>query len=316
MKKCLVTGCLGFTGKYLMEFLQKKDRLQLFGMDVKRAPAHKIQWNYSCVDLSNRNAVIREIRDIRPDCIFHLAGSMFCTSYEEYHRNNIKGTINLLNALLAMRGKKRYDPVIIDIGSSAEYGFVDRKNIPVTEKAPLNPVNHYGISKVVQGLVALRYHSVEGLKVIHTRTFNLIGPGQSSDFVCGSITRQIVALERSKTKKRLLNVGNVKSIRDFVDVRDAVKAYWMLSQKGKPGNVYNVCSGKGTSIMQVIRFAGRLTDIAFELEKSKQLYKTVEVPIQIGKNSRLRSLGWRPEIAVEESLEDMLKWLRVRAPDE
>lgn len=310
MRRCLVTGCLGFSGKYLLEYLQEKKDLDLYGIDIRQDHKGGLPGKYFRVNLNNRKAVVATLKEIKPHLIFHLAGRMFGKSYEEYHRGNVKGMINLLDAVLESKGNRKNGPVIVDAGSSAEYGFSDRKSIPIQEDAPLRPKNFYGISKVVQGLLALQYHTMFGLKVIRTRTFNLIGPGQSSHFVCGSITRQIVALEKEEKKKGVLKIGNVKSIRDFVDVRDAVRAYWLLSQEGKPGEIYNVCSGRGTSILQAVNLALRFAKKELQVAHSRKLKKKEEIPIQIGNHSKISSIGWKPNIAFKISLRDMVQWLR------
>lgn len=310
MKRCLITGCLGFTGKHLLEFLQKKKDLDLYGIDIKHDHIVTAPGNYLKVNLSNRKKIFAVLKEIKPHMVFHLAGSMFCKSYEEYHKGNVRGTINLLDAVLESNKEMKDSTVIINVGSSAEYGSVKHKDIPIQENTLLTPVNYYAISKIVQGFLALGYHSMHSLKVIHTRTFNLIGPGQSPSFVCGSITRQIVALEKSEKSKGSLSVGNVKSIRDFIDVRDAVRAYWTLAQRGESGEVYNVCSGRGTSISELIRLTIGLAKNPIKVIRNGELSKKDEVPIQVGDNSRLRSCRWKPHITLEKSVKDMLQWLR------
>jgi len=171
-------------------------------------------------------------------------------------------------------------------------------------------VGNYGISKVLEDLLGFQYYHNYDLKIIRARPFNLVGPGQSPDFVCGSFVKQIVEIEQRGGKPEIF-VGNLEPKRDFVDVRDVVKAYWKLMSLEKYGDVYNIGSGKCYSIKEALNILLNMVDVEIQIEQKPNVIREHEIPIQVSDVSKIKGdVGWEPEISFEKSLEDMLNYER------
>ncbi len=300
MKRALITGISGFVGKHLREELLRAG-WQVFGFDIR--PAGE---NVFVGDLSDRAALTRAVADCQPDVVFHLAGVIKSSDPQAYYTSNLFGALNLLDVVLQM--EKR--PKVVLASSSAVYGLT-KSTRPVTERSPLRPITEYAVSKVVQETAALRYHYAFGLDVVIVRMFNLLGPGQSPDLACSAFARQIVLAEISEQNEII--TGNLDAKRDFVDVRDAARAFAMLAEKGEAGQIYNVCSGNAVTIQ------GCLSEMM--LRSKKQLSARVDparvqkndVPVQVGSFQKLNKVtGWNPHIPLNESLADLLNDWRER----
>jgi GDP-4-dehydro-6-deoxy-D-mannose reductase len=269
---------------------------------------HKVNLFWS--DILDRTQVENAVQKVRPDVIFHLAAqSSPSVSWTEPDRTfyvNILGTLNLLEAVRAAGLK----PVIVVAGSSAEYGYSQPDEIPIQEDKPLRPASPYGVSKVASSALALLYHRAFEMKVVVVRPFFVIGPRKTGD-VCSSFARGIVAVE---TRKRTsLNVGNLETVRDFLDREDAVHALWLLAEKGVPGQTYNVCSGVGHKIGTVLEAFLRMGSRPIPVDHDPALLRTVDQPVVVGDNSRLRALGWIPRVPLDASLSRILGYWRSQA---
>ena len=300
MKRALITGISGFVGRHLRDELIREG-WNAFGFDIR--PAGE---NVFVGDLSDRAALTRAVADCQPDTVFHLAGIIKSTDPQAYYTSNLFGTLNFLDAVMQM--EKR--PKVVLASSSAVYGLTKSAR-PITERSPLRPVTEYAVSKVAQESAALRYHYAFGLGVVIVRMFNLLGPGQSPDLACSAFARQIALAEISEQNE--IVTGNLDAKRDFVDVRDAVRAFALLAGKGEAGQIYNVCSGNAIAIQQCLS--------EMMLRSKKQLSARVDparvqkndVPMQVGSFQKLhKAAGWNPRISLNESLADLLNDWRER----
>jgi len=307
-RRALITGIAGFTGYYLVKHLQEVDpELSIFGID-RSAPLYPVNYEFIQVNLLDCAAVRDLIGEVKPTQIFHLAGLNASDDLKLFYDINVIGTINLLEAV--RKNRDQVNPKMLIVGSSAEYGIVNEDELPISEKNPLRPISHYGVSKVAQDLLGFQYFKTYGLRVISVRPFNLIGPGQSADFVCGALARQIVEVEKGDREPEIL-VGNLEPERDFVDVRDVVRAYWQLMTAGKDGEVYNIGSGRCYSIREVLEILLREAGVEIAIKRDKKRMRQSDIPRQISNIDKIkRETGWTPKIPLEVSLRDMLDYLR------
>ncbi|MFC2105530.1 GDP-mannose 4,6-dehydratase [Candidatus Bipolaricaulota bacterium] len=306
--KALITGIAGFTGYHLFEHMQEVDpELVIVGID-RSAPTFAGNYEFIQLDLLNCAGVLNSIRQVKPSYIFHLAGLSFSDDPKLFYEINVIGTMNLLEAV--GRTRDQIDPRVLIVSSSAEYGIVNEDELPISEKNPLRPISHYGISKVAQDLLGWQYFMARGLKVIRARPFNLIGPGQSADFVCGALARQIVEVEKGTREPEIL-VGNLDPERDFSDVRDVVRAYWQLMREGSYGEIYNIGSGRSYSIREVLEILLREASVEMVVKQDQKKIRQLDIPRQIGDIDKIRNeIGWSPKITLEKSLRDMLNYFR------
>lgn len=298
--RAFITGSSGFVGRHLREEILREG-WKVYGFDIR--PAGE---NVFVGDLSDRAALTRAVADCQPDAVFHLAGIIKSNDSEMYYKSNLFGTLNLLDAVMQM--EKR--PKVILASSSAVYGLT--KGLPpITERSPLHPVTEYAVSKVAQETAALRYHYAFGLDVIIIRMFNLLGPGQSPDLACSAFARQIALAEISEQTE--IVTGNLDAKRDFVDVRDAVRAFALLAEKGKAGQTYNVCSGNAVAIEQCLSEMMSQSNKQLSARIDAARVQKNDVPVQVGSFQKLHKVtGWNPRISLKESLSDLLADWRER----
>jgi len=308
MKRILVTGCAGFVGEYLIDYiLQQEHGAEIFGIDVieprKRYPERVF---YSQINLLDRERVENVLEHIDPDCIVHLASfSSVGDSWKNpitSFKNNTNIFLNVLETVHVMGLKCR----ILSPGSSEQYGIVQEEDLPITEQAPLQPVSPYAAARIAQEHLSLIYARSFGLDVVCTRSFNHIGPGQPDKFVISSIAKQF-AENKLGLKKGLL-LGNIRVVRDFLDVRDVVGAYYLLLKKGERGEVYNVCSGKGIPLLTIIKSFSKISGLEPSVEVSKTLLRPMENPMVVGSHEKIAKLGWYPGIALHDSLRDIYEY--------
>lgn len=314
MEKILVTGSTGFAGSHLLDFLLTLNKYELFGTKRWRSQMANVahlgsQVNFVECDMNDSTSVNKIIGDIRPDYILHLsAQSLVPVSWyspAETLKTNIIGEINLFEAVrMAM-----IDPVILVIGSSEEYGLVSPDELPITETTPLRPLSPYAVSKVAQDYAGWQYFKSYGMKIVRTRAFNHCGPRRPSDFVDSSFARQLIEIENGASPVVL--VGNLDAVRDYTDVRDIVKGYFLAVTKGEPGEVYNLCSGKGWKIKDVLDLLISLSDLKVEIKQDKARMRPSDVPVLLGTAAKFEErTGWKPEISFEDSMSDLLQYWR------
>lgn len=306
-ERVLITGASGFTGRYLIDHILSTDNPPaVYGFDV----ANNVIAGCEMIagDITLKRDIDRAIQHVKPDCVIHLAVSFDTSDYQKLFLVNVIGTLNLLETLRTNRDPDF--PRTLIVGSSAEYGMVLPEELPVSEKNTLRPISQYGTSKVSQSYLGLQYHLSWDMPVIRARTFNLIGPGLSSHFVCGSLVEQFAALEQAN-KEPVLSLGNLESKRDFVDVRDVVRAYWGIISSGAPGEIYNVCSGEAHSVQNIVDILQEISGLEVEIQQADARKQNADVPVQIGDHSKTtREIGWQPNLGINASLKDMLEWQR------
>lgn len=311
MLKALVTGASGFCGQYLAALLSEQD-YSVSGLDMRASSDPRIEQIIG--DLRDTGFVRRVLEQVQPTHIFHLAAvTGFSGKLDEFVNVNVMGTQALLEAIREL-GQQ---PVILIAGSSAAYGHIAPEDLPISESQPFRPLTTYAVSKIAQELIGVQHFAAYGARVIRTRTFNLTGPGESARFATSAFARQIVEIEAG-LHEPVLYVGNLNAIRDFTDVRDAMRAYILLAEKGIPGEVYNVCSEQGVQVRQILDLLRELSTRAdIEIRVDPTRLQAADVPIQIGSAARLRALtGWAPTLTLRETLNDVLNSWRQRIGEE
>jgi len=313
--KVLITGASGFVAGHLVEFLRRDvPSVELVGIIRPHGGAAatvSAGLRLLEADLTDPAAVDAALEETAPDAIVHLAGQS--SPHQSWLdpagtlRTNVLGIVHLLDAA-RRRGLK---PAVLVVGSAEEYGSVEAGEIPLVETAPLRPASPYAVSKVAQGLIAVECGTPAGMRVVRTRTFHHTGPGRGEAFAESSFARQIAEVETGQ-RPPVLHVGNLEAVRDFTDVRDVVRAYWALLERGQGGQVFNVCSGRGRRIRDLLDTLLSLAKVELEIRVDPERLRPSDVPVLVGDPSRLKSAtGWEPKIPLETSLADLLAdWRR------
>jgi GDP-4-dehydro-6-deoxy-D-mannose reductase len=291
----LVTGAGGFIGRWLTTAIERSG-YQVIGVDRENA------------NILDALAISNIVRDAAPSVAIHLAAqSSVSRSFDspmETFETNVIGTVSLLEAI------RRYAPhARTIIASSAEvYGRVDPQMVPIDESAPLRPVSPYAASKASAEMIALHYHQAFKLDIQVVRSFNTIGPMQPTSFALPTFASQLARIAKGKAEP-VLRVGNLAAERDFLDVRDAVRAYIALAAKGATGKVFNICSGTGISIGRALEMLIDISGLSVTVRVSSERMRPVDVPILVGCSDRLRfATGWTPEIELRSTLADLYQY--------
>lgn len=314
--KLLITGITGFAGSHLAELLLKEGH-DVFGTLRNRSRMDNITEEIKSkvklieCELKDPTAVMNTLASVRPDGIFHLAAQSFVpTSWispSDTLQNNIMGQLNIFEA---MRELKLNDTGIQIACSSEEYGMVLENEVPITEENPLRPLSPYAVSKVTQDFLGYQYARSYGLRVIRTRAFNHTGPRRGDVFVTSNFANQIVRIEKG-LQEPIIRVGNLEAKRDFTDVRDTVRAYWLLLQKGAPGDVYNIASGRTVAIQEMLDMLLERSKVKIKIEVDPARLRPSDVMVLHGDYSKLHKLtGWEPSIPLEKTLQDLLDYWR------
>ena len=292
--KIFITGILGFVGTYLSMQLIEEGH-DVWGID--RTSAHP---NVSSVDLCDKDLLLDVMQKVKPDYVYHLAAIsqvVIKGDTSSLYRINIDGTRNILE-VCALQEKK---PRCIFISSSQVYGNVPEEGLPITELTPINPVNHYGASKAAGEMLVKAFGKEEGLEYVIFRPFNHTGPGQNEYFVVPKI---VAAFKNGKDSIRL---GNVNAERDFTDVRDVVRAHTSVTKNFPAGEIFNIASGKTVKIVDIIIMLEELTGRKMIVECQDSLLRKSEIVKTYGSFDKIKNiLGWKPEIKLSKTLEDML----------
>jgi len=307
--EAIITGANGFVGPHLAKLLREKGvevRGFVFGSLRQRSDF----FTPCSVDLTNYQETEKAILAIQPDQIYHLAAqSSVHKSWEDpllTYRVNVEGTLNLLEA-----AKKLHKEVkILIVGSAEEYGILAKEKI-LSEEDPLCPQNPYALTKaLVEYLVQDKSFTKSNLKIIRSRSFLHIGPGQGIGFVTADFASQIANIEKGK-QEPILKVGNLEAKRDFLDVRDVVRAYSLLLEKGRTGEVYLVTRGENFSVQEVLNKLLSLAKKKIKIEQDPAKMRKIDLPVLQGSNAKIKKeTGWRPEIPLEQTLKDILEYWR------
>lgn len=306
--RVLITGVGGFIGYHLTEHLLSKG-CTVVGTELGECQ-NKIYERISVLqcDVLDFDKVKSIIHELDPDVIFHLAAQSYPdVSWAKPNltmKVNVEGTVNLFEAIRTLK----VDPLVFIPGSGAEYGVLDQ-GAPVDENYRLLPVNPYGVSKAMQDLLGYQYYKNYGIRCIRLRLFNSTGPKRVKD-ACSDFTRRAVMIEKGLTDN-VLKVGNLEAKRAITDVRDVVNALWMLIEKGKPGEVYNVCTSNIYKMKDVLDKVISITGISPTISQDPSLMRVADEPVLIGDTAKLKQhTGWEAGIPLDDTLNDMVKQWR------
>jgi GDP-4-dehydro-6-deoxy-D-mannose reductase len=314
--RVLITGITRFAGSHLAEYLMAEHpEVEVYGTFRWRSRRENIEHFDERVklieaDLRDYSSIHSLLDEARPDAIFHLAAQSFVPSSwrapAETLTTNITGQTYLFEAVRSLG----LDPTIQIACSSEEYGLVHPDETPIKETNPLRPLSPYAVSKVGQDFLAYQYFQSYGLKVLRTRGFNHTGPRRGDVFVTSNFAKQVASIEAGLAPP-VIRVGNLDAIRDFTDVRDRVRAYWLAVQHGRPGEVYNIATGEGHKIRDVLERLIELAGIEVTIETDPARLRPSDVEILIGDSSKFRAdTGWEPRIPWDQTLRDELDYWR------
>lgn len=313
MEKYLITGFSGFVSRHFLNFLEAQEiPVLILGLDIHEpefdfTDYKTISCSFVKVDLLNKEKLNETLLNFLPDYILHLA-SYSSVAYSWEHpvtsfTNNTNIFLNVVECIRKIDLKCR----ILSVGSSEEYGQVSANDLPLKEDHLLNPISPYAVARVSQELLSKVFVKGYGMDIILTRSFNHIGPGQKAVFVVSSFAQKLVAIKKKQISSNELRTGDLSLIRDFVDVRDVVRAYYLLFREGKKGEIYNICSGKGISLEEVLGKMIKIANVEIRHISESGFFRPDDNRIIIGSNEKIkRDVGWINEIGLEKSLNDVL----------
>ncbi len=319
--KVLITGIAGFVGSHLGQYLHSLPIENLAIHGIVQHTHSSLHLNnipglvYHPLELEDTTRLTRLLEEIQPDFIFHLAAQSFIgpaiTNPALTLNTNINITLSLLEAVRAagVASKSR----ILNVGSSDQYGFVLPSELPVNEKVQFRPGNPYAVSKIAQEMLGYQYFRSYGIHIVSTRAFNHLGPGLNDQLAAGSFARQLARIEAGLVGP-ILYVGNLEPRRDYLDVRDVVRGYWLALQTNlpsgpgcQPGEAYNLCSGVDHSIQDILNGLLNLLELKVTIEIDASRLRPSDMPVMRGDYTKFReATGWQPAIPIEQSLRDLL----------
>lgn len=313
-KRALVTGVTGFAGSHLAELLLEED-VEVHGIQRWRSKSENIDHiknkiHFHEADLLDAHSLYKVIEEVKPNFIFHLAAQSYVQSSWASPANtlevNITGSVHLFEAVR----KSGLDCPIQIACSSEEYGKVLPNELPIGETNPLRPLSPYAVSKLAMDYLGYQYYESYQTKIIRTRGFNHTGPRRGDVFAESTFAKQIAEIEKGLSKP-IVKVGNLEAVRDFTDVRDMVRAYYLAVQKCTPGEVYNIATGKGWKIADVLDILLSMSKVKIKIEKDLERMRPSDVSVLIGDASKfVKKTGWKPLIPFEKTMEDLLNYWR------
>ena len=324
MKKILITGISGFVGGYIVNYLTSlDDTLEIHGISrskptwdyVPVSPKQLNDHHFHIADLNDIPRIKSIIETIQPDYILHLAAQ---SSVAESWKTPVASFMNNTNIFLNIIDTVRLNDNgarVLSVGSSEQYGVVAEWDLPLTEDSLQRPANPYAVARVAQEQLARIFASGYGLDICCTRSFNHCGPGQTDRFVVSAIVKQFARISRG-LQDPVIHIGNGAIIRDFVDVHDVVEAYRLLLTQGKRGEVYNICSGKGRSISEIVALLSGMYNIEVQIFQEQSQIRPIDNPRIVGSYQKIHhDMGWEPRISFEDSLRSMFEyWVAHSAP--
>ncbi len=315
--RLLITGITGFVGSHMAEYALAHGA-EVFGSSRWRSRTENIEHLRSQIkliecDLRDLASVRGLLETAEPTHVVHLAAQSFVGASWQTPAETL--STNIISQVNLLEGIRRFTvaPRVLVVGSSEEYGFVCPDELPIRETNPLRPLSPYAVSKVAQDMMGYQYFMSYGLPIIRTRAFNHEGPRRGEVFVTSNFAKQVAEIEAGM-REPVMSVGDLTPRRDFSDVRDVVRGYWLLLERGEPGEVYNLCSGRSWAIQQVLEFLleqSRVKRIAVETDPAR--LRPSDVMILEGDSSKIRkATGWEVEIPFERTLKDLLAYWRQR----
>lgn len=315
--RVLITGITGFAGSHLADYYLARGGVDVHGLIRWRSRTENIEHFTDKVtlhecDLRDAGSTRDVVEHVKPDFIFHLAAQSFVpTSWRapsESLTTNVLGQLHIFEAVRKTGLKCRIQIAC----SSEEYGMVYENELPITEDNPLRPMSPYAVSKVSQDLLGYQFFMSYKMDVVRTRGFNHTGPRRGPVFVCSDFAKQIVDIEYGD-KDPVIHVGNLEAKRDFSDVRDVVRGYVLALEKGKPGEVYNICQEKCWSVKEILDMLLKYSKKDIEVKQDPARLRPSDVPVLLGDCSKFRKdTGYKPEIPFEKTLEDIVEYWRNR----
>ena len=300
LSKILVTGANGFLGTHLLQFLNDLN-LEVHTLGTEKP----LIGTYHSIAFNEQSKLKDLIRDVKPDAIFHLAGVSSAHELSKYYEINVVFATNIIEGVKEWGNNNC--PILLT-GTSAEYGLIEKSDLPIKETTFPRPYNHYGISKLAQTLMGLR-EAQNGWPLIVVRPFNIIGPRMPDHLVIQSFIRQLIQINQ-KICPPILEVGNLSSLRDFVNVSDVVQAMWLLIQNPEAvGEVVNICSGVGTSIEKILSILLEVTQVKVEIRVDPNKVRSIETPVHFGSFEKLKNLtGFTPKSDIKSNMIQILKF--------
>lgn len=320
--RVLITGITGMVGSHLAEYILKSvPGVEVHGLLRWRSPLDNILGVRDSVtlhyaELRDLNSLVTLFKKIRPERIFHLAAQSYVTTsfdapVDTIHTNVI-GTVNLMDAVRI----SDIDPKIHICSSSEVYGQVTKEEVPIRESNPFRPVSPYAVSKVGEDMSALQYFLSYGLKTVRTRMFTHTGPRRGDIFAESAFAKQIAEIEAGR-RQNPVKAGNLDSVRTFADVRDAVRAYWLLLERCPAGEVYNIGGERTMTVGDMLDMLKGMAKCKIEHEVDSALLRPSDVTLQVPDISKFKkATGWTPEISLEQTLHDLLDYHRMRLQKE
>jgi GDP-4-dehydro-6-deoxy-D-mannose reductase len=313
-RTALVTGGGGFVGQWLIRALLAEGwSVTSAGLAMPQepallAPAELAGVSWRRVDVRSATDIERMLERGTPDAVFHLAGVSYVPEAQrspaETYEVNVLGTVRLLAAIARQRREGRADPVVLVIGSGTQYGRHASEELPLAESAKQWPQDVYAASKAAQEIAALQSFRADGVRVMCTRSFNHSGIGHAEHFLLPALVRRALTLARERPEMRM---GNLDSVRDYLHVHDVVRAYLLLVERGTPGEVYNVASGVGVSVRDLVSDVLLRVGRTAEITTDPTLVRSADIPALIGSPAKLeRATGWRPVRTRADIIDDLI----------
>lgn len=308
MTRYLITGISGFVGRHLLDCLDSVDpSAEILGLDRPRDIPFKTErapFRFEALDMKNQNALETAIKQFKPDRIVHLAAQSSVRESWNNPAECISSNATIGANLFESVRKQSPDCRILFVGSAEVYAHQD---IALQEISPVNPKNPYALSRLLQENVCKFYVEEFGLDIVSTRSFLHIGPGQKPSFAIASFVAQLVEAQKNGKRQTVLKTGNVDLQRDISDVRDVVRAYFLLLEQGETGEIYNVCRGESCSLRNMIENIARLLKIEVAMEIMPTLLRRTDTKTVLGNNEKIRNrTDWTPNVSMEQTLRDMI----------
>jgi GDP-4-dehydro-6-deoxy-D-mannose reductase len=316
--RALITGITGFAGSHLADYLLKLGNVEVFGITRWRSRTENIEHLQGKVkliecDLRDPFSLREVLRKVKPERVYHLAAQSYVpmswVAPAETLSTNLLGEVNIFEGL---RQEALLETRVQLACSSEEYGLVHPDETPIRETNPLRPLSPYGVSKVAQDFLGYQYHQSYKLFIVRTRAFNHTGPRRGEVFVTSNFAKQIAEIEKGK-KEPVIHVGNLDAVRDFTDVRDTVRGYYLSLEKAEAGEVYNICTGTGYKVREMLDILLSFSKVKITTRQDPLRMRPSDVELLVGDPSKFeRQTGWKPEIPFRKTMEDLLNYWRER----
>ncbi len=318
MKKIIITGFSGFVSRHFLDYLYENNlKYEVLGADVNEPKLDINQYSdvlditFKKCNMLDEEAVNEMVEGFAPDYVLHLAAfSSVAYSWEhpaDCFNNNTKIFLNLTNAVRKLPNRCR----ILSVGSSEEYGNVSKDQLPLREDMSLTPVSPYAVARVSQEMMSKVYVDSFDMDIVLTRSFNHMGPHQDERFVIPSFVRRILDVKESGRESGIIETGDTTIVRDFVDVRDVVRAYYGLLMDGEPGEVYNICKGQGVALSEIISEIADVVGVSIQGKVNPEFVRPDDNRQIIGSAEKIKKdIGWEATIPLRQTLTDMVNTMK------